>query len=837
MPDTMETRLSNLYDAIRDWEYNTDAEMKKFNDERIDPAIHDLTSLYQGTTAIHRAVESGKVKLLDQLITAARGHVGTKDLSGQTPYHLALQTMNVELIRQFVTRKNNEIIPTRPDKVMGKINKKLADGGWYLSYDEMSILAAAVGDYLNDDILATLLSHESLNLGDDLPLDGLYYPTGLNELYKKPLLFAVHTGLFKTAQVCIAKGQDINQLLKLKFNYSTDLTYMPLLTYSIYIRPSTGNLIAEYLIDQPGIDLNQTHDSIGYKKPLYYGVDMDNVEVVRKILLKLPNELNSKDASGNTLLHWAVRSGSLEVVRHLAGQAPNLKNVFNDKGQTPLDLSQDSSILRGMRTTRSGLIPQITGLLMPTPVTGAFTVEAAWFGFDGSDPLDFRGNGNLSIAAILSSNVVLQGGNKFSIRPDQLSTSTAARNLAVVASRVIGGVSVQAALFFKTMNDNDKYTWEWGSLQNLVTDPNDHRNDKYKEIVVLPCVNVEEAWFGSASEVTGVQGQEIKNILQAKIARMGGSMFTIWRNDLNMNASGTTLHATVSRKIGDRLLRAVLNFVPPVGTANGFNYNYQWSWGSRDFVSMDPNDHVSDDYKQFYPLPPIVVYAAWYGESGSTYDFLGTGGRSIGDFIAMNIASQGGEGFSVSGYEFTAQNRGTKLAVQLTRVINSVPVTVSLFFTAPDSNGKYNWKWGSAENVTDVVGNSAYQTLYPSLIPHVPILSRISIEAAWYGLDGNPRDWYEISNTREIKYLLDENLVANGGEKFSIPGTNLNSYPRGNKLAIALSRTVDSKKIQAALFFDGPNDNDKYTWAWGSTKNLVSDPNDRRNDAYKAKYQ
>ena len=310
MPDTMETRLSNLYNAIRDWEYNTDAEMKKFNDEKLAPAIHDLTSLYLGTTALHKAVESGKVKLLDQLITAARGIVGTKDYNNQTAYHLALQLKNVELIKQFVTRKNNEIIPTRPDKVIGTINRRLTTGEWYLNSSQISVLVAALhNDYFNDDILAILLSHESLDLGNDLPQDDNYNTYRVKDWNKKPVVFAVSFGLFKTFKACVAKGQNINMLVKFNDDGNPDFYYMPLLTYAIYKGPYTGNLIAEYLIDQPGIDLNLTHDSIGYKKPIYYGVDTDNLEVVRKILLKLPNELNARNSSGDTLLHTAVRCG------------------------------------------------------------------------------------------------------------------------------------------------------------------------------------------------------------------------------------------------------------------------------------------------------------------------------------------------------------------------------------------------------------------------------------------------------------------------------------------------------------------------------------------------
>ena len=828
----MATRLANLYDAIRDWNYDTDAEMKKFNVEKIGPAIHDLTSLYLGTTALHKAVESGKVKLLDQLITAARGIVGTKDDNNQTAYHLALQLKNVELIKQFVTRKNNEIIPTRPDKVIGAINRRLTTGEWYLNSSPMSVLAAALRtDYFNDDILATLLSHESLNLGDDLPLEDDYYTFGIGELNKKPIVLAVRNVLFETFKVCVAKGQNINLLLKI--NNGSGFYYEPLLSYAISSESHNGNLIAEYLMDQPGIDLNLTHDSIGYKKPLHYGIDADNVSIVKKILLKLPNELTAKDSVGNTLLHRAVRRGSLEVVRYLVDQAPALKNTFNDMGLTPLEVAHDNSILEQMRTTRKGIMPQIVQLLMASEVLGSFSVDIAWFGFDGSEALDFKGNGNLSIAAILTANIVQQGGNKFSILPEELSTKTAARNLAVVASRVIGSKTVQVALFFNTMNDNGKYTWEWGSLQNLVSDPNDHRNDTYKSSVFIPCVKVDEAWLGSTGELK----DRVAAILQANIARLGGSKFLIARNDMNMYASGTTLHATVSRRIGDRIVRAVLNMAPPAGTATAFNYTYQWTWGSRDFVSMDPNDSISDDYKQLYPLPPIVVNAAWYGESGSSSEFLCSDGGRVSEVIANKIKIEGGEGFSIGGFEITSQNRGTKLAVQLTRVVNANPVTVSLFFTAADAGGKYRWSWGNAENVMDVSGNSAYKTLYPSQNQHVSILSRITIEAAWYGLEGSQRDWLDSSNTREIKYLIDENLVANGGEKFSLTGPTLNSIPRGNKLAIVLSRTVDTLYVQAALFFDGPNDNDKYTWTWGSTNNLVTGPNDRRNDNYKVRYQ
>ena len=62
---------------------------------------------------------------------------------------------------------------------------------------------------------------------------------------------------------------------------------------------------------------------------------------------RIPNP-NAKDSDGSTPLHWAARSGHVEVVRCLVEGGAD-KNVVTSNGSTPLHLAADNGHVEVVR--------------------------------------------------------------------------------------------------------------------------------------------------------------------------------------------------------------------------------------------------------------------------------------------------------------------------------------------------------------------------------------------------------------------------------------------------------------------------------------------------------
>ena len=75
--------------------------------------------------------------------------------------------------------------------------------------------------------------------------------------------------------------------------------------------------------------------------PLIYEVKHGAAAYVLTILRDDPNlDLNARDATGNTALHYAVRRGEVEVVEELLKQAGIKVNITNKNGRSPAQLAR-----------------------------------------------------------------------------------------------------------------------------------------------------------------------------------------------------------------------------------------------------------------------------------------------------------------------------------------------------------------------------------------------------------------------------------------------------------------------------------------------------------------
>lgn len=96
--------------------------------------------------------------------------------------------------------------------------------------------------------------------------------------------------------------------------------------------------IVQALLQKDGIDLNvQDHNS--KSTPIIRAMLAGHVRIVR-MLKDARAKLNSKDADGNTVLHYAVASENVELVVELI-QAGALESIKNHSNQSPLDIASN----------------------------------------------------------------------------------------------------------------------------------------------------------------------------------------------------------------------------------------------------------------------------------------------------------------------------------------------------------------------------------------------------------------------------------------------------------------------------------------------------------------
>ncbi len=79
-------------------------------------------------------------------------------------------------------------------------------------------------------------------------------------------------------------------------------------------------------------------DSLG-RTPAHIAAQYDSAHVL-ELLKKHNADFSIFDSQGNTPLHYASRSGSIESTRYLCQSSNKLKNQLNHKLETPKDLGK-----------------------------------------------------------------------------------------------------------------------------------------------------------------------------------------------------------------------------------------------------------------------------------------------------------------------------------------------------------------------------------------------------------------------------------------------------------------------------------------------------------------
>ncbi len=107
------------------------------------------------------------------------------------------------------------------------------------------------------------------------------------------------------------------------------------------------------------------------KYPLIFEAKHGTLETVKQILSDDPTlELNARDHTGMTALHYAVQRGDTEMVKTLLAQANIKVNILNKEGRTPTQLAKQ------LRLARLAVMIEEhpTAKRRPLP----WTVERAW---------------------------------------------------------------------------------------------------------------------------------------------------------------------------------------------------------------------------------------------------------------------------------------------------------------------------------------------------------------------------------------------------------------------------------------------------------------------------
>jgi len=227
-------------------------------------------------------------------------------------------------------------------KAMNDIDELFGTGGYYVTPLMGSIITG------KKDIQMYILSRKpDMNIKDTAGKTALMYLCSYNgrfedinrylksgsditvkDNYQRNIFYHLRvSGIYSNDSIiplALNKGVDLN---------TQDINGVTPLMYAVRQRQPV--LVKKYLDFGAKVD---TQDNTG-KTALHYSVNCDTTGYLTQILLDRKANTGIQDNAGDTALMTAIDAGPLKAVKTLFSKNPELINIKNKKGVTPLDFS------------------------------------------------------------------------------------------------------------------------------------------------------------------------------------------------------------------------------------------------------------------------------------------------------------------------------------------------------------------------------------------------------------------------------------------------------------------------------------------------------------------
>ena len=274
-----------------------------------------------GRTILHIACVKGELTLVKPLIENYSAVLTIRDNQGHTPLHIACKNDKLTLVKHLV-----ENYPAALKMTTNDGQTPLHKAGWSGSVELVDYLVNQQCNMLAKDIRGRVTIHHACNSGKLSLVKHLVenYPALLEMKDKKnvsPLHLAGWTNSVKLVQYLTSKGCDV---------CDKDINCWTILHRAC----QGGNLaLVQYLVENYPALLTM-RDTEG-QTPLHRAGFSGSIELTEFLISKGCDVLD-KDSNCKTVLHFACGKGRLELVKHLFEKYPDLLQVRDTKGLTSL---------------------------------------------------------------------------------------------------------------------------------------------------------------------------------------------------------------------------------------------------------------------------------------------------------------------------------------------------------------------------------------------------------------------------------------------------------------------------------------------------------------------
>lgn len=279
-----------------------------------------------GNTELHYAAAD---ELEDVITFLERGYdINVRNNQGETPLDFAVLHEKKDIIHYLVSSgadvnaSDNDGLTPLIDAIFvenDEIIQYLRDNGARVTAEDIenikdANIALVVSIFLGDVKLTEL----SISKGADLNLE-----FGFGNLHTIHL--AAQKNHTEIVRLLISKGADVNA--------ETQYGVRPLFL-------AEEKEMVRFLIENGAKANKQVIERIGETRMQQYAY-LGDLEKVKSIIFKDPDELNKRTSGGSTLLHFASRGGNLELVNYIIEKGGDI-HIRNKKKDTILHLAVES---------------------------------------------------------------------------------------------------------------------------------------------------------------------------------------------------------------------------------------------------------------------------------------------------------------------------------------------------------------------------------------------------------------------------------------------------------------------------------------------------------------
>jgi len=323
---------------------------------------------YYDGDPMHRAVRSGKLENV-KLVHKAGGDINAKTVYGITPLHYAVMYNFKHIVKYLLDNGAN--VNVRNKSGEQPIHRLTVDVNFARSF---LFLTWKESKYVSSDwsVLNMLLAKgadvKSLNNKKETPLHIASYhdvPVVVDKLAVKellnsrtingdtPLHYTAMNGSYKSAVILLTKKANVNLInkkgqtaLMIALNYRRNVEIIKILlknNSNLNIMDNHGFNSLHYALKN-GFNntlITKIKKRINNKRSKLYlhcAIQGNNNAVMFKYIEFYKNNINLKDAEGNTPIFYAVKNGNLDSIKYLIA---NGSNIFqkNNSGETLLHIA------------------------------------------------------------------------------------------------------------------------------------------------------------------------------------------------------------------------------------------------------------------------------------------------------------------------------------------------------------------------------------------------------------------------------------------------------------------------------------------------------------------